>query len=640
MAGVVIYAGMLQKNDAPLTIDVAHPLARDLVVAALPYGNSFINVVNGEIAALGGTQPARTFDTLAGFQFASGSFTFSNSGINASTEDHFVFTLSNWAGSQASTQTVTCIGNDLCFNMPNTGTNKPGFSSVSGGLVVGGYGLTASQTWANGYWFDAANTQIVGFNNSNFAYAAVTGVTPSYAANPTLKIGMGISSNYYLSLLNLVYVFNRRLTTSEFQALHNNPGQIFTRPRLFKILATATGGVTLSPSLFANSNTFYTHVIEQGGGAVELTPSLFTNTNTFYAPTVAAGAVELTPSLFANTNTFYAPVVGAGAVALTPSLFANTNTFYAPTVAAGAVALTPSLFTNTNTFYAPTVAAGAVALTPSLFANTNTFYAPVVGAGAGALTPDLFTNTNTFYAPTVAAGAVALTPSLFANSNTFYAPVVSASGAVTLAPSLFANTNVFYSPTVAAGAVSLTPELFTNTNTFYAPVVGAVANLTSSLFANSNTFYAPVVAAGAVALTPSLFANTNTFYAPVVGAGAVTLTPNLFTNTNTFYAPLVSAGIAVSHLLPELFVNTNTWYEATVANATQPTLNSADLYLISNAVWAHASGVAVERMLLETWGRLGLDPSNPLITGTTSISFGDIVMAMTEATGSVTLTRQ
>jgi hypothetical protein len=57
------------------------------------------------------------------------------------------------------------------------------------------------------------------------------------------------------------------------------------------------------------------------------------------------------------------------------------------------------------------------------------------------------------------------------------------------------------------------------------------------------------------------------------------------------------------------------------------------------AVWANATGAAVATRLAEAWGRLGLDPSKPLITGTTEISFGAIVMAMTGDETSTTVTR-
>jgi hypothetical protein len=62
---------------------------------------------------------------------------------------------------------------------------------------------------------------------------------------------------------------------------------------------------------------------------------------------------------------------------------------------------------------------------------------------------------------------------------------------------------------------------------------------------------------------------------------------------------------------------------------------------IADAVWNHNSGVNIAIKLAEAWGRLGLDPSKPLVTGQTSITFGDIVMAMSENTvnGTVTLNR-
>ena len=44
--------------------------------------------------------------------------------------------------------------------------------------------------------------------------------------------------------------------------------------------------------------------------------------------------------------------------------------------------------------------------------------------------------------------------------------------------------------------------------------------------------------------------------------------------------------------------------------------------------------------LTEAWGRLGLDPSKPLVTGETSITFGDIVMAMSQSGSAVTVARQ
>ena len=60
---------------------------------------------------------------------------------------------------------------------------------------------------------------------------------------------------------------------------------------------------------------------------------------------------------------------------------------------------------------------------------------------------------------------------------------------------------------------------------------------------------------------------------------------------------------------------------------------------VANAVWNHSTGLLIAVRLAEVWGRLGLDPLKPLVTGTTQVTFGDIIMALAETTGQVTLTR-
>lgn len=71
--------------------------------------------------------------------------------------------------------------------------------------------------------------------------------------------------------------------------------------------ASASGNQTLLPSLFSNSNTFYTHTLVYDQ---TLSPSLFSNSNAFYAHTITQDGLQtLQPSLFTNTNTFYAATV-------------------------------------------------------------------------------------------------------------------------------------------------------------------------------------------------------------------------------------------------------------------------------------------------------------------------------------------
>lgn len=147
-----------------------------------------------------------------------------------------------------------------------------------------------------------------------------------------------------------------------------------------------------------------------------LTPSLFTNSQTFYSPTVSATRT-LTPSLFTSSQTFFAPTVGRGAVGLTPSLFTNAQTFYSATVSQGFL-LQPALVTNSQSFFGPTVTRGAVALSPSLFTNTQSFFAPTMGQS---LLAPLVTNTSVFYSPRIVIDQTLLA-SLFTNNNGFFAP--------------------------------------------------------------------------------------------------------------------------------------------------------------------------------------------------------------------------
>jgi hypothetical protein len=60
---------------------------------------------------------------------------------------------------------------------------------------------------------------------------------------------------------------------------------------------------------------------------------------------------------------------------------------------------------------------------------------------------------------------------------------------------------------------------------------------------------------------------------------------------------------------------------------------------VADAVWAQSTGAAVATRMAEAWGRLGLDPSKPLVSGQTEISFGAIVMALA-GTDTITVTRQ
>jgi hypothetical protein len=232
------------------------------------------------------------------------------------------------------------------------------------------------------------------------------------------------------------------------------------------------------------------------------------------------GDQALTPSLFTNTNSFYSPTVLA-TYSLTPALYSDADSFYAPTVTPGAVTLTASLFSDADSFFSATVSPGAVTLTPSLFSDGDSFYSATVSA-TYTLTPGLYSDADSFYSPAVAAGAVTLTPGLFSDADSFFSPTVSLDGGEqTLTPDLFSDGDTFYSATVTAGAITLTPALFTDADSFYSQTVSATYTLSPGLFSDGDTFHSPTVEIiGDQALLPDLFSDGDTFFTHVITGGS------------------------------------------------------------------------------------------------------------------------
>lgn len=118
---------------------------------------------------------------------------------------------------------------------------------------------------------------------------------------------------------------------------------------------------------------------------------------------------------------------------------------------------------------------------------------------------------------------------------------------------------------------------------------------------------------------------------PMEASHTLTLTGNLFVEGggDPVVPPLGNFNVLVKSVVPVQAQGIST------SGATAPTAaeNAA-------AVWSHQSGIEITVKLAEAWGRLGLDASKPLVTGDTSITFGDIALALTESGGAVTLTRQ
>ena len=133
---------------------------------------------------------------------------------------------------------------------------------------------------------------------------------------------------------------------------------------------------------------------------------------------------------------------------------------------------------------------------------------------------------------------------------------------------------------------------------------------------------------GGLSIPPYFFLQGDWRVRPMEASHNLTITGNLFVE---------GGGVPVVSTLGTYQINVN--YTVPV-QAQGISTSGGDPASIASAVWAHASGAAVATRLAEAWGRLGLDPSKPLVTGQTSITFGDIALALAEAGGSVTVSRQ
>jgi len=291
--------------------------------------------------------------------------------------------------------------------------------------------------------------------------ATAAGTTGAFTASLT---GLSANTHYYVRAYAINSIGTSYGSQEEFDSLAStgygagNYGSGTYGP--------SAGGVTLTPSLFVSSATFYSQTL---AASYRLTAALFADGDTFHSPTVAPGSVALTPALYSDGDTFYSHSLAAS-YSLTASLFADGDTFHTATVAPGGVTLTPSLFSDGDTFYGPTVSSGQSILAPDLYVDGDTFHAATVAPGSVTLAPSLFSDGDTFHAAAVAA-SYGLAPSLYTDADTFFA--ASAFASYGLAPSLFADGDTFFTPTVTASTqgATLSPGIFVSASEFFAAAV-------------------------------------------------------------------------------------------------------------------------------------------------------------------------
>jgi len=276
---------------------------------------------------------------------------------------------------------TNATGTVFTFNLSGAVVDKAGqghkFTVAAGNALQNGASVQSNATDASNGYGSAAHS---GLSSLSRLYFRALGKEANTTANITV-------STSFTRLLSMV-------------RSRNNAAAVCAHGE-FRI--NTSTGETSNPTLAVSGDTAAVFAALEEytpSGSQNLTPSLFTNTNTFYSAMVTAGSVDLTPSLLTNTQTFYAATVNQGSQNLAPALFTNTGIFYGPTVTRGTVTLAPPLLTNTQAFFAATVSvSGAQILRPALFSNQNVFYGPIVSSGIwtsepptiatwNALTPD------------------------------------------------------------------------------------------------------------------------------------------------------------------------------------------------------------------------------------------------------------
>ncbi len=208
---------------------------------------------------------------------------------------------------------------------------------------------------------------------------------------------------------------------------------------------------------------------------------------------------------------------------------------------------------------------------------------------------------------------------------------IAASGSVTITGSA-ANGARSYLGNAANGSITITGS---NADGAYTPVgaLTSAADSGSVVISGSSAIgrhdYLAAAGSGSITITGSA-ANAVKSLGAVADSGSVVLTGSSALGIRTWLASADAGSISI----------TGSSANGVASTTSTGTLDPATIAAIADAVWAHSSAVQIEARLTEAWGRLGLDPANPLISGQTEISFGAIVMAMTGDESQTTVTRQ
>lgn len=221
---------------------------------------------------------------------------------------------------------------------------------------------------------------------------------------------------------------------------------LYTNTNTFYAPTVALGPAqqTLTVSRYDNTNVFYAQTVELGPAPQTLTVGLYTNTNVFNAVSLTS-SITIEPSLYTNSNTFYSPIVEAGTVTINANLYENVNVFYSPIASQSSAQqfINVNLFENSNVFYSPQIDTNVFA---GLYSNTQQFYS-IELTSSNLITVSKYDNPSEVYLPEIVQGGGLqdLSANLYTNTNLFYSATIDAGFATQgIYGFLIHNTNKFF----------------------------------------------------------------------------------------------------------------------------------------------------------------------------------------------------
>lgn len=574
-------------------LDRTNPLTRGLVFCAVPYGQTFIDLVTGELGTRTGALTQNRYP--AGFAVPSTIGATSVAAAGATT-DQVVWPVSlARGGSLNATATLLALATttqQADGNIYPIGGNSEDVSLGHGFTL----GIDSFQQAGRGNILRLNYLDVLGISSEAggvgtdfdqayhfFGYACSSnGAAGEFFARGTSTTWSGESTNGTITtnrraiILNtyngstayakrgsvaLFLMYDRRMPLAEYQALYANPWQIFQAlPRRTWMVGVAAGGVNITPGVGVLTATGH---VPSVSASVSVSPGLGTLTLVGHTPTLGVG---VTPGVGTLTVTGHAPTLDTG---IRPGVGALALTGYEPTLTLTLPAPAPGVLVLTG--HQPTVSVGANVST-GVGTLTVTGFAPALDLG---IRPDVGTLSLAGAVPALSTG---ITPDASALLVTGHAPTIAASANSNVTPDAGVLSVTGFAPSLGLGITTGIGALVLNG---HAPTLGDEINITTQAGVLEAVGHAPMLG---LAITPAAGVLALAGHAPVLGAG---ISPDAGQIVVAGHTPTVAAtaNITINPLTGALVV---TGFEPTAVATGQPL--TGELVLTGHAPTVTLSG--------------------------------------------------